>query len=76
MRAAQQHVDQWGQVLEGTNAVGDTILRRNPSVQIVANCRAMMRLMYSDLGLTPAARAKFAPGSAQEQDPFEALLSG
>lgn len=75
MRDAQELVIEHGQVVVGADQGGNKIVRKNPAVQIVQSARETMRRFYSDLGLTPAARAKFAGGAGGEKDPFEALLS-
>lgn len=76
MRIAQRDLKKYGQVLSFLDLNGKPVRRVNPSFHIAQRCQEVLRLFRSDLGLSPAARAKFAQGADQEQDPFEALLSG
>jgi P27 family predicted phage terminase small subunit len=74
LRAAQAHVKKYGQIIlvsEGDHSVW----KRNPSVGIAQRCHEFLRLCRGDLGLSPAARAKFATGASQDVDPFEELFS-
>jgi P27 family predicted phage terminase small subunit len=50
-----------------------TIYRRNPAFTTMEKARVTLRSFYSDLGLTPSARAKFGSGN-DENDPFEDLM--
>jgi P27 family predicted phage terminase small subunit len=50
------------------------MIRRNPAQLTAEKARAFMRALYSDLGLTPAARSKFGTRGDEPEDPFEKLL--
>lgn len=71
---AKNHIKENGMTQEAADHAGNVFFRQNPSVVIAQRARQAMRLFRGDLGLTPAARAKFLPGEPDEADPFEMLL--
>jgi len=60
---------------------GDTIstmegVKRNPIAGLVQQDRKDMKSFYSDLGLTPSARAKFGGDTGKkDEDPFEKIMN-
>ena len=49
-------------------------LKRNPAAGIKAQTEIAMKSLLSEIGLTPASRAKF--GAVEDVDPLQALLNG
>ena len=71
-RMAQSDIETLGRIMKQSTESGDTIYRRNPAFVTMEKARVTLRSFYSDLGLTPSARAKF--GTAEkDDDPFEEL---
>ncbi len=62
-----------GRIMAQSTESGDTIYRRNPAFTTMEKARVTLRSFYSDLGLTPSARAKFGHGN-EESDPFADLM--
>ena len=75
MRTAQAYVRKHGAIMRAPDALGNIVHRRNPAVGQIHRCREVLRLFRADLGLSPAARAKFATGASQDVDPFEELFA-
>jgi P27 family predicted phage terminase small subunit len=46
----------------------------NPAVRISHQALTLMRQYMSELGLTPASRARLATGKKDPEDPLEAFL--
>lgn len=74
-RAAQEDIERYGTIVEQMSGEGrDVILKRNPALTTMEKARVILRSFYSDLGLTPSARAKFG-SNEKDDDPFAALLA-
>jgi P27 family predicted phage terminase small subunit len=50
-------------------------LLRNPAQTTAEKARTFLRFLYTDLGLTPSARAKFGPVGDVPKDPMEAIFA-
>jgi P27 family predicted phage terminase small subunit len=75
MKRAQAYIRKYGEITRGVDMQGNIVHRRNPAVGQVHRCREVLRQFRSDLGLSPAARAKFATPAGGEVDPFEELFA-
>lgn len=65
-RRAHRHLARFGAVIEG---------RRNPSATTANECAVQLRLMGAELGLSPAARSRFAVDpKAYQEDALERYL--
>lgn len=71
-RNGQEDVKKYGRILIQATE-GGMVYKRNPATVTVEKARVTLRSFYSDLGLTPSARAKFG-GGEKEEDPFAELL--
>jgi P27 family predicted phage terminase small subunit len=71
-RMAQEDIDEHGRILSQSTD-GGAILRRNPAFTTMEKARVTLRSFYSDLGLTPSARAKFGVADKGD-DPLEELF--
>lgn len=72
---AREDILALGRLMAQSLPSGDTTYRRNPAMVTMENARNTLRSFYSDLGLTPSARAKFGGGQEKEVDPFAELLA-
>lgn len=72
-RMAQEDIESLGRIMAQETETA-TIYRRNPAFTTMEKARVMLRSFYSDLGLTPSARAKFGQGN-EDEDPFADLLA-
>ena len=70
-RDAQDDIENLGRIMCQTVESG-RIYRRNPAFVTMEKSRVTLRSFYSDLGLTPSARAKFG-AHEKDDDPFEEL---
>lgn len=68
-RDAQEDIAQYGRLLMDDH--GNQ--KRNPAFITLEKARVALKSFYSDLGLTPSARAKFG-GGEDEDDPMADLL--
>lgn len=72
-RNAQEDIATLGRIV-AQEVNGSTIYKRNPAFTTMEKARGMLRSFYSDLGLTPSARAKFGGPSEEEDDPFNKII--
>lgn len=73
---AQKAIKEHGIVYETVNAQGGVMIRQRPEVQIGNDTARLLRQLWSDFGLTPAARQRIeAPEPEKEQDGAEKLLN-
>lgn len=73
-RCAQEDIESLGRLMAEERENGSTVYRRNPAFVTMEKARVALRSFYSDLGLTPSARAKFG-AQDKEDDPFAALMN-
>ncbi len=73
LREAQAHIEEHGMIVQCCTKRGETMVK-NPAVGILQRARETLRLCRADLGLTPAARAKFSGNATKTQSLFEQLL--
>lgn len=73
---AKQLVVEEGSTYETVNESGGRMVRKHPGVEIGAESVRFAKLMLSEFGLTPAARAKVSRVDPGEKDPLETWMEG
>ena len=74
-RLAQEDCAKLGRILAREIPDGGTRYTRNPAFVTLESARSSLRSLYSDLGLTPSARQKFAGNGGDDADPFADLMA-